>query len=139
MPERTMTRAELEEVLTRNEKNEAQELAQRLVPKAIDTLESVMKARKAPHSSKVQAAKAILDEAVGKPGTQRPQAPIGEGTGIVINILSVSDSTTESLKLDVKDSRSREAAERLIESHPGIRIQQFAPEEVPEVDPDEPW
>jgi len=134
-----MTRAELEEVLTRNQKNEAQELATKLVPRAIDTLDKVMRGRKSPASAKVQAAKTILDEAVGKPGTQRPQAPTGEERGIVINIVSIADSTTERHVIDVQDQRSRETADRVIEEHSGVKIQSFLPPEEPLEDDGEPW
>jgi hypothetical protein len=134
---RTISESELEEILQRNEKNEAQLLSLELVPLAIGTLEKVCRSIKASASAKVQAAKALLDEAVGKPQTQKGALIAGDNKGLVVNILSVTGSSEHKV-VDIVDVPPDERAEQILahgQPAEGVKIRSVADEEPPDLSP----
>lgn len=68
---------------------------------AVKTLKGVMRSRKATASAKVSAAKAVLEQGVGRPNV-RPDAQVIAGTTINVQILSFGGAPTVELPVPLQ-------------------------------------
>lgn len=150
MAKKSMSNEDLRELFEANLKSEGQRLAKEQVPLAIQTLERTMRARKAPASAKVQAAKTILEKAEGRTPQAVPAAPAGSGSGLVVNILQLGtgEASTERI-IDLADQGQvpEELAQRFFGQQPQMPGQVEVeiepdpePDPEPESEPEEaPW
>ncbi len=86
-----LTDREVAETLARNEKHQAQLLAEERVPAAFETLDRVMADPEGPNGAAVTAARTVIEHATGRPGQKKPTAG-GDGQGLVINILQLGEA-----------------------------------------------